>query len=70
MPERDSLTPKDIVSIRKETLGLTQEQFAQALGVGRRSVARWEGGESKPLQMIQRAIRDLKTAATKTKKKG
>ena len=33
---------------RREALGYTQEGFAFAVGVDRRTVGRWERGQSKP----------------------
>lgn len=41
------MTPEAIRTIRK-TLGLSQERFAQKLGVSFATVNRWEKGRSKP----------------------
>lgn len=37
------MTPKALKAKRKK-LGMTQEQFAKAVGVTRISIARWEAG--------------------------
>ena len=37
-------------------LGLSQERFAQKLGVSLSSVTRWERGISKPSQLAQRRL--------------
>ncbi|MBA7588928.1 hypothetical protein ES708_30999 [subsurface metagenome] len=50
----------NIKSVR-EDLGLTQEGFAQKLGVSWGTVARWEAGKSKPSKLAQRAIENLLT---------
>jgi type I restriction enzyme M protein len=50
-------SPNDIRALRNH-LGLTQEQFAERLGVAFTTVNRWEGGDSKPqraaLEMLER----------------
>jgi tetratricopeptide (TPR) repeat protein/transcriptional regulator with XRE-family HTH domain len=38
---------------RRKALGLTQEQLAEALDVGRTTVARWERGEAHPLPWLR-----------------
>ncbi|MBW4600793.1 MAG: helix-turn-helix domain-containing protein [Calothrix sp. FI2-JRJ7] len=40
-------------------VGLTQEQFAAALGVTYTTVNRWENGRSKPSPMAQRLIQKM-----------
>jgi HSP20 family protein len=40
-------------------LGLSQERFAQLLGVSMQSVRRWEGGISRPLPVIATKMEDL-----------
>ena len=54
----------DIKAIRLK-LGLTQEDLARKLGVSWGTVARWEGGKSKPSKLAQRAIEDLLKGAGK-----
>jgi DNA-binding transcriptional regulator YiaG len=41
------MTP-DMVKEARETLGLTHKVFAEKIGVSRRTVYRWERGQSKP----------------------
>ena len=36
------------IQMTRQTLGLTQEQLANAVGVSRQTVAKWEAGESSP----------------------
>ena len=54
---KNSPSPTDIRALRNH-LGLTQEQFAERLGVAFTTVNRWEGGDSKPqraaLEMLER----------------
>ena len=39
--------PENLKRIRKEN-GLSQEQFAEKLGVSRQAVSKWESGQSYP----------------------
>ena len=39
---------RDRLAARRKALGLTQEQLAELLQVGRTTVARWERGEAQP----------------------
>ncbi len=54
-------SPSEIRSLRNH-LGLTQEQFAERLGVAFTTVNRWEGGDSKPqraaLEVLERMQRE------------
>lgn len=59
------MSPREVKRIRR-ILGLTQQQFANALHVARESVARWEVGMSKPTGLYLKALTDL---AKKAKKK-
>lgn len=55
------LTPKDIAAKRRE-LGLTQKEFAAALGMGsygERTIRRWEAGDSKPTAVEAKFISSL-----------
>jgi DNA-binding transcriptional regulator YiaG len=47
----------NIAELRKR-IGMTQEDFAHALGVSCRSVQMWEGGQ-KPSKLAQREIDKL-----------
>ena len=49
---------EQIRKIRKR-LGLSQKEFAKRIGAGHRTVAGWEIGESVPLPLFQRQIREL-----------
>ena len=49
---------QDIRSIR-ESLLLTQEEFAEKLGVSFETVNRWENGHTEPSMRIKRKIRDI-----------
>ena len=48
---------KDIKYIRQKSL-MSQEAFAQALGVSFTTVNRWESGKSKPLYKTMKIIDD------------
>jgi len=39
--------------------GLSQERLAQLVGVSVRTIARWEGGQSRPSQLAERQLRGL-----------
>ena len=45
-------------------LGLTQRQFAEAIGATITTVSRWECGKMKPLPVYQTAIRKLEEGGT------
>jgi len=48
--KRNGIDPqKTVIKSIRESVGLTQEQFAKRLGVSERSVRRWETGEREPL---------------------
>lgn len=55
MVEKDSHRIRSL----RETLGLTQEEFARELGVSFTTVSRWENGHGKPSRLAQRQIQDL-----------
>ena len=44
----------------RETLGLTQEEFAKRLGVFQPQVSSWESGRVNPSRLMMEAIRKLK----------
>lgn len=48
----------DIKAVRKE-FGLTQEEFAQKIGVSLSTVVRWETGRNKPSKLAVRRVEAL-----------
>jgi DNA-binding transcriptional regulator YiaG len=50
------VTPREIRELR-EKFNLTRQKFAIAIGVGERTVARWEGGDSVPSPLAMEKIR-------------
>jgi tetratricopeptide (TPR) repeat protein/transcriptional regulator with XRE-family HTH domain len=44
---------RDRLAARRKALGLTQEQLAELLEVGRTTVARWERGEAQPVPWLR-----------------
>jgi DNA-binding transcriptional regulator YiaG len=60
------MTSDEIRRLR-ETLGLTQEEFAKKVGAGRATVARWESGQSKPTGLYSRALERLQATVKKSK---
>ena len=44
---------RDRLAARRKALGLTQEQLAELLQVGRTTVARWERGEAQPVPWLR-----------------
>jgi putative transcriptional regulator len=58
------MTSNEIRKLR-ETLGLTQEEFAKKVGAGRATIARWESGQSKPTGLYLRALEKLQTTVKK-----
>lgn len=56
--ELKTVTPSEIVEHRK-TLGMTQIQFAQHLGVSLRALQSWEQNISKPNGTVAEKIRSL-----------
>ena len=55
MPKYD----KDAIKSIREDMLLTQEEFAQKLGVSFETVNRWENGRHKPTAKAQRRIKRL-----------
>lgn len=47
----------------RESLGLTQQQFARRLGVTSQTVSRWERGEVRPGAAVVRKLRGLQKSA-------
>ena len=56
MPVTESLSTAVLVKEIRKRLGLTQVQFAQALGVSFQSVNRWERSKTKPLPIVLKQI--------------
>ena len=52
------MTDKEIIELRKR-LKMTQQQFADAIGVDRVTVARWETGQKKPSNLAKRQLARL-----------
>lgn len=48
----------NVKELRKK-IGLTQEAFAQQLGISVMTVRRWEKGKTKPSRMAQRLLEEL-----------
>lgn len=61
------MQPREIRDLRK-SMGLTQQQFAELLGVSFVTLNRWENGQSRPSVMGLAKLRDLagRSAANKT----
>ncbi len=55
-PEKD--TPALVKHLRR-ALALTQEQFAQRVGVTFSTVNQWENGRRRPQPFLQRRLRQL-----------
>jgi tetratricopeptide (TPR) repeat protein/transcriptional regulator with XRE-family HTH domain len=51
--EANPTVRRDQLAERRKALGLTQEQLADLLNVGRTTVARWERGEAEPLPWLR-----------------
>ena len=54
-------TSRKVQRLRKR-LGMSQKQLANRVGVGWRTVQRWESGESLPRPIAKRVLDDLATA--------
>ena len=60
------MTPEDIKAIRAG-LGLTQAQFAEAMGSDISAVQRWEGGQRKPRGAALKLLEGLEAKANRRK---
>ena len=49
-------TKQEEVKELRQTLQMTQQEFAVALGVSIRAITKWESGESEPSHMAQEKI--------------
>lgn len=54
----EAITPEEIRAIR-ETLGMSQAQFASEIGVDQSRVSRWEKGENPPSRVAMKVIRKM-----------
>ena len=68
MSQNSKITP-DELRARRKSLGMTQSQFAEAAGVDRVTVARWETGKREIDQLIRFALQVLEGEAAKKQKK-
>jgi|GEM_PF-1044660 len=59
---QSEMTPGFIVSLR-EAIRLTQEQFANMLGVSKMTVSRWECGRMRPSSSVVASICELQRQA-------
>ena len=60
--ENTLLQPKDLIKQRRETLGLTQKEFAYLLNLkesGDRTISGWERGEHSPTEAKLKIIENL-----------
>jgi len=60
------MTANDILKLR-ESLELTQEQFAKRIGATRGTIARWELGTAKPKGLYLQALEKLQAQLKKRK---
>ena len=60
MAEAD--VPEEIKKLR-ESLGMTQEEFARELGVSFSTVSRWETGRGQPSRLARQQIDQLRKSA-------
>lgn len=56
MPTTNQPAIAELIRELRERLGLSQEKFANQLGVSFKTVNRWENGHAKPLPMAQKLI--------------
>ena len=63
--EKDKISGKYIKELREKRLNLTQEKFAQFLGISLRTVSRWEQEESSPEPYLEEKLIRLRKIADK-----
>lgn len=56
------LTPAEWVKAVRQSLGMTQEEFAEKIGVGRSAIAKWEIGVARPRYDSSEKIRQVAPA--------
>jgi len=59
IPERGVFVTGDDIRRVRESLGLTQGQLADLLGVALNTVSRWEIGRRTPHTLVQKAIQTV-----------
>jgi DNA-binding XRE family transcriptional regulator len=52
---RGELQPGDVAALRR-LIGLTQDQFAKALGISMHTLRNWEQDRRKPVGLLSRAV--------------
>jgi predicted transcriptional regulator len=51
-----SVRAKSDIRALREWFGMTQAEFARAVGVSERAIIRWEGGEVEPMPAARRSL--------------
>jgi len=54
-----AMTIKHLISAGRRQLGMTEQRFADALGVSRSAVQQWESGATAPRRSHQQRVADL-----------
>ena len=67
MDERDF---PSLVKRLRERLGVTQEQFAQAVGVTYSTVNQWENGRRRPQPYLQKRLKEMEQEYLKQDREG
>jgi transcriptional regulator with XRE-family HTH domain len=49
----------NLIKTRRKDMGLTQEEFAELIGVDRVTVSRWERGTNRPVGLYAQAVADV-----------
>ena len=62
-----AVKPEEMKRIR-EALGMTQEEFADEIGVHRVTVAKWEGGDRTIPEPVARLVQRIRDEKKKRKK--
>jgi transcriptional regulator with XRE-family HTH domain len=56
---RQTLPPPPLRRLLRQRAGLTQDEVADALGIGRTAVTRWESGAREPRRAVRLAYIEL-----------
>lgn len=51
----------------RDSLNLTQKEFAHIVGVRSTTIRRWESGQSKPSRMANKLLAEIKTGLEKAR---